>query len=93
MSVRAAVPWPGAYTDWRGQSLKLWRTDVGPDDRAAQGTPGEIVAVSGDELVVAAGEGRVAIREVQPPGRRRMTVREFLAGHPVKVGECLGRVS
>ena len=88
--VRAAVPWPGAYTEWRGQSLKLWRTDVNPQPPAVRGRPGEVVAVSGDGVVVAAGEGSVAIQEVQPPGRRRMTVREFLSGHPVRVGETFG---
>jgi len=32
----------------------------------------------------------VVVKEVQPPGRRRMSVKEFLAGHPLGVGETFG---
>ena len=35
--------------------------------------PGTIVAIDGDGLHVATGEGTVVIREIQPPGRKRMT--------------------
>jgi methionyl-tRNA formyltransferase len=36
--------------------------------------------------VVAAGAGRVEIVEIQPEGKRPMSVREFLAGHPLIAG-------
>jgi len=92
--VRAAAPWPGAYTAWRGRSVKVVEAeaetsrphDAGPN--AAR--PGQVLSVEKDGLVVAAGDGRVVIRRVQLAGRRPMGVREFTAGHHVEVGERLG---
>ena len=87
--VRAMNAWPGASTTWRGQIVRIWESDV-EDEAASSATPGAVAAVSPEGLVVHAGQGRVAIRELQLEGRRRMRVREFLAGHPVTVGERLG---
>jgi methionyl-tRNA formyltransferase len=43
-----------------------------------------------DRLVIASGEGAVVIQGVQPAGKRLLTVREFLNGHRVQVGERFG---
>ncbi|MBI4003868.1 MAG: methionyl-tRNA formyltransferase [Candidatus Omnitrophica bacterium] len=90
--VRATVPWPGAATAWRGGSLKIVSAGLG-EHRAQKAVPGTVVDVTADSLAVAAGQGTLIIREVQPAGKRRMGVREFLAGHPIKVGDILGVVS
>jgi methionyl-tRNA formyltransferase len=84
--VRAMDPWPSAYTTWRGTLLKVWRA------RAGEGTggPGEVLTAGPETLTVAAGRGAVELLEVQPEGGRRMTVAEFLRGHPLRAGERLG---
>ena len=46
-----------------------------------------IAIARGDELHVATGEGALGILEIQPEGRRVMSVRELLAGHPLKTGD------
>ena len=87
--VRATIPWPGAFTEWRGGSLKILRARCGSSN--ASGTvPGAVIRISEDALTVAAGEGTVEVAEVQPAGRRRMSVKEFLAGHHVDVGDRFG---
>lgn len=88
--VRAMTPWPTAYTSWRQQQLTIWsaRVESRPDQAAQR--PGQIIAVSAEGIVVAAGEGALAIRELQVAGRRRMRVQEFLAGHDLRAGEVLG---
>jgi len=101
--VRAMAPWPGAVTEWRGAALRVWAASVGPDPGAAlyqpctspvQGQggtgPGTIRAVAPDRLSVATGSGMLEITEVQPAGRRRMSVRESLAGHRLSIGDKLG---
>ena len=88
--VRAMVPWPGAYTEWRGRMVKLWATSWESQNQTSSRRPGEVVSVSLDGVVVAAGEGRLVIHELQLAGRRRMTAQEFLAGHSVRPGEILG---
>jgi methionyl-tRNA formyltransferase len=83
--VRGLYPWPHAYSYLDGARLVLRATSVAgiPTDAA----PGTVVNASRDGLEVATGHGgRLTILEVQPEGRRAMTAREFLAGHPVPPG-------
>jgi methionyl-tRNA formyltransferase len=86
--VRAFTPWPGAFVHLRHEDaamlLKVHRARV--DDAKTSARPGTIVSTSGGEIAVATGMGVLALREVQPEGRRRMTAAEFLAGHPLQVG-------
>ncbi|MFZ5625308.1 MAG: methionyl-tRNA formyltransferase [Gemmatimonadota bacterium] len=83
--IRAFDPVPGAWTVLGGTELKLF------DARAvdAAGVPGTILEAGGP-LVVAARTGGVAIREVQPAGRRRMPVADWLHGRPATAGARLG---
>jgi len=87
--VRATTPWPGATTEWRNRPLKVWGAAVGQAP-APQAPPGTVVRVTASALVVAAGQGTLDITDVQPAGRRRMRVSEFLAGHPIAAGERFG---
>jgi methionyl-tRNA formyltransferase len=86
--IRGFQPWPGGYTTFRGQTLEIHRAR--PVDEPAEGPPG---ALSPDRrrLFAACGEGTVLeLLEVQPAGRKQMTVEAFLNGYrPVK-GERLG---
>lgn len=82
--VRAFDPRPGAWTSGRGKELKLFGA------RAAGGS-GEAGVVLGadDELLIACGSGAVAVAEVQPAGRARMTARAFVNGRGIAVGDTL----
>ena len=87
--VRGLYPWPHAYTYLDGHRVILLKTRV-EDERTSE-PPGTIVAVTRDAIHVATGhEWRLAIERLQPEGRRPMTAREFLAGHPVQPGARLG---
>src|SRR3989338_294818 len=88
--VRATIPGPGAATAGRGGSLKIWSARVGEPGPNASAAPGTVLEATADALAVATGRGALLIRELQPAGRRRMSVREFLAGHPIKAGERFG---
>ena len=87
--VRALNPWPGTSTQWRGAPLKICSASF-QDAPGLRGRPGEILSASADGLLVATGKGQLKIDELQAAGKRRMSVRKFLAGHPMKIGECLG---
>jgi methionyl-tRNA formyltransferase len=50
---------------------------------------GTILDAAGDRLTVATGGGVLHVTQIQPEGKRPMTVRDFLAGHPVKRGDRL----
>jgi methionyl-tRNA formyltransferase len=86
--VRAFSPWPGAFTRWKGQLIKVCRGSVGK--RSQQAMPGTVVWVGSDFIEVATSKDAYRIEEVQMEGKRRMSVREFLCGHPIPVGTVLG---
>ena len=84
--VRGLLPWPGAFTHYKGKVLKLWKTAACPLDIPIV-RAGTVIAVTKDALVVAAAEGGVRIEEVQLESGRRMPVSDFIAGHKVSIGD------
>lgn len=86
--VRAFAPAPSAFTTLAGRLLKIHRAAVAPAPPGAP--PGTVVAASAGGIVVAAGAGGLALLEVQLEGRRRLGAAEFLAGHRLEAGTCLG---
>jgi methionyl-tRNA formyltransferase len=80
-AVRAFRPSPGAFTLLAGEALKIWRARV----VGGRGAPGAILE-AGNELVVACGDGALAIAELQRPGGRRLDARAFLRGRRLAGG-------
>jgi methionyl-tRNA formyltransferase len=83
--VRGLAPSPGAYLPMRavrGQRLKILRAAARP----AAGAPGAILEIAEPALVVGTGPGAVALLEVQPEGKRRMTGAEFARGQRLVPG-------
>lgn len=83
--VRAYAPWPAAYTAWKGQNFKLWQSGV----IAGEAEPGLVVEVNG-HVAVGTADGLLALHEVQPAGKKRMTLAAFLNGAPDFIGSRLG---
>lgn len=82
--VRGLQPWPMAYTHWDGKLIKIHTAHNIP--LASDNAPGTVLSI-GDTIVVATGEGRLSIQELQIEGKRAMNAKEFLNGHALKVGE------
>ena len=81
--IRAFNPFPGAQARFAGQTVKLWQASP----LAVNGEIGRILAVDRKQVVVACGEGALAITEMQKAGGKRLPVQQFLAGHPLQVGD------
>ncbi|MEO0326116.1 MAG: methionyl-tRNA formyltransferase [Myxococcota bacterium] len=81
--VRALRPWPGTFLERAGQRLKVHRSAR----RDAAGAPGEVLAIGDDSLIVACGEGAIALEEVQEPGRRRVSGAELARAGRIAPGE------
>ena len=79
--VRALDPVPGAWTSLDGAPVKLF----GAMPAVGTGEPGSVLAAS-DRLVIAAGTGAVAASEVQPAGRNRLTVEDWVRGRGIAAG-------
>ncbi|HYO27473.1 MAG TPA: methionyl-tRNA formyltransferase [Azonexus sp.] len=81
--IRAFNPFPGAQAQLGGQTVKLWQAVP----VAGSGEKGRILSVDRSSIVIACGSGALAVSELQKAGGKRLTVREFLAGHPLKAGD------
>jgi methionyl-tRNA formyltransferase len=81
--IRAFNPFPGAQALFRGQTVKLWQASP----VAGRGETGTILAVDRNSVVIACGEGALAVTELQKAGGKRLPVQQFLAGHPLAVGD------
>ena len=85
--VRAFNPFPIAQTRWRGETLRIWKAELAGEENRS---PGSIVAVEKDRIVVACGEGMLALTELQRAGGKRLAARAFLQGISIQVGERFG---
>ncbi|MBA2459551.1 MAG: methionyl-tRNA formyltransferase [Gemmatimonadales bacterium] len=79
--VRAFDPAPGAWSLLDDAAVKLFEGE--PADGA--GLPGTVLA-AGERLLVASGQGALAVREVQPAGRSRMPVDAWARGRGIAPG-------
>lgn len=82
--VRGLNPWPVAFTTLHGQVIKVWWTEWSSQD--AKNLPGTIEAITEDGIEVATAKGRLILKEVQPAGKRRMSVADYLRGSSIEVG-------
>jgi methionyl-tRNA formyltransferase len=89
---RGFQPWPTAYTHYKSHRLILWKGAV-TETVSLDGQAGDVIVAHGDDLVVKCGDG-TALRliEVQPEAKRRMSIRDFLNGTHLKVGDRFGEV-
>ena len=93
--VRGLSPWPSAYTFRNGKTLKIWASEVVSKEQMdgktiLEGAPGTIIYTDRNCLWIAAGDGLLSIRELQPEGKKRMETDAYLRGYPAAAGEMLG---
>ena len=85
--IRAFTPWPGAFTHLpiqpKPRLLKIWQSEVAE----ASGEPGVLLQADASGIVTACGKDALRILNLQLEGGRRLTTREFLAGHPLSAGQ------
>lgn len=86
--IRGMNPWPVAHTLWQGGRFKIYEAELADGD----GQPGEILEIGKRQLLVATGEGTLALKTVQPAGKPKMPISDFLngAGRNLAVGDKFG---
>ena len=80
--VRAFTPWPGAYFQLGGETIKVLRAAV----VSSGGAPGLLLD---DALTVACGEDALRLLEVQRAGKKPLAAADFLRGFALPKGEVL----
>ncbi|HEK9991192.1 TPA: methionyl-tRNA formyltransferase [Streptococcus equi subsp. zooepidemicus] len=86
--IRGMNPWPVAHTLLDGQRFKIYEAKLAE----GSGSAGQIIAKTKKALVVAAGEGALSLTLVQPAGKPKMPIVDFLngIGRSLEVGDVLG---
>lgn len=85
--VRGVLPWPGAYTHYRGQMLKVLKTGISDIASGEDASPGTVIGVvKGKGIFVKTGSGGVAIQNLQLEGKKAMDADAFVRGHKINAG-------
>lgn len=90
--IRGLNPWPVAYCEYKGERVKVWWATT-DDTVYEENNPGEIVHLENNEsiTVVCGNKKAIQITDIQPAGRRKMKVSDFLLGNPeaVEIGQFM----
>lgn len=87
--VRGMNPWPGAFTHYQGELIKIWQVSIVEDNKYINNdkSVGEIlVADEQNGLLVMTGKGLINLEKIQLAGKQRMLVEEFLRGYDLSPG-------
>lgn len=86
--IRGLKPWPGTYTSYKGDTVKIHKARIEPKEKG--GNPGEILKISNGGIYINTLDDYLVIEELQFPNKRRMKVKDYLAGNDIELGILLG---
>lgn len=87
--IRGMYPWPVAHTYWQGQRFKIYEASL----TESSGPAGQVLVKTKKELIVGTGQGALSLKTVQPAGKPKMGIADFLngAGRELQVGDRFGQ--
>ncbi|MGT2908143.1 methionyl-tRNA formyltransferase [Streptococcus dentiloxodontae] len=87
--IRGMYPWPVAHTLLKGSRFKIYQAQLAD----GTGQPGQIIEKTKKTLVVAADSGAISLKIVQPAGKPKMAISDFLngVGRTLEVGDSFGQ--
>ena len=83
--IRACNPWPVAYSWLDEQRVQIWEAQVS-NHGSNDVEPGTVVSSDKHHVIVSAGQGAVRLETVQKDGKKRMKIRDFVAGNQITTG-------
>lgn len=81
--IRGLSPWPGAWTELDGKTLKILRAQPDEAGGDAPAEPGAFYSDGKNYLKIRTMDGSVEVLDLQMEGKRRMNVRDFLNGYRI----------
>jgi methionyl-tRNA formyltransferase len=93
--MRGFTPWPGAYTEFRGQTCHIGGQPLSAGEEPASGNkrdepPGTLVYRNGKLLVACGAATRMELSYVKLEGRKQISAPEFANGARLQPGERFG---
>lgn len=86
--IRAFTPWPGTYSHWNGQPLKILSGEV----ITGQAEAGKVVKTA-HGIAVGTGDGLLRLHQIQLAGRKAMLADDFIRGQADFMGAVLTAVA
>ena len=83
-AVRAYNPFPMACSSLNATPIKIWQASVRDD---LSGTPGTVLAVEKNGIVVACGQGALCLEILQRPNAKAWPAAQFVQGFAVHPGD------
>jgi methionyl-tRNA formyltransferase len=80
-------PWPTAYSFLAGRRFRFFAPELTDDEKSSAQEAGSIIRADREGLLLATGQGTLLIREIQPEGKKRMSVEAYLCGQPLARGQ------
>jgi methionyl-tRNA formyltransferase len=96
--MRGFTPWPGAFTEFRGQTCHVWGRPVELEKQVPEEKPGTLLVQGKPEprheaatwLVACGAATVIELTDVKLEGRKRISAAEFANGARLRVGERFG---
>lgn len=88
--IRGLSPIPAAFTWYKGKILKIYKATVLGESPFNEGFGEVMESHKKEEIWVKTQKGILNLLEVQPEGKRKMSVGEFIRGYRITAGEKLG---
>jgi methionyl-tRNA formyltransferase len=86
--IRGVTPWPGAFTFFGDKRLKIFKSR--PIATEITEPPGTVLQGFPDELRIATAKGILVVEEIQGASGKRLSIKDFLRGHPIPPGSIIG---
>ena len=77
--IRGLSPWPTAYFTMDEKTIKVYKSSYIKDNSNYE--PGYVIKASNEGIFVKAKDGIVILKEIQMPGKKKMTVEAYLRGN------------
>lgn len=87
--IRGLNSFPVAYTMLEGKRMKVWFSEIGKEKFYSD--YGRIVGLEKNGICVSTRDGEIILTEIQPEGKKKMQVRDYLNGYSNKE-ELIGKV-
>jgi len=81
---RAFTPWPSIFSE---SGLKF--TDIELHSSSGNHNRGEIISIDGDVAIVGCETGSIKVRKLQPKSKKEMTIKAYLNGKRIGIGDTL----
>ena len=89
--IRGMDPQPGSFTFYNGKTLRLFGCLCSEAEQQTHPMPGMVKGLTEKGLVIETGKGCLTVREIQAPGKKRLSAKEFLNGSRIQKGNILGK--